>query len=118
MKTGDRYGKWVVLEYKNSMHVNCRCDCGSTKTLTAGNLRRVSSAGNNGGCNKCQFKGEYGQARMLSLRSNRLGVSTKGSEMSLRHMGKILSVSHTTVARSISSRGIDNVMNLIEKSYK
>lgn len=47
--SGARYGrllvKGVAFRKNNSVHWNCRCDCGTEKTVASGNLNRIVSCG-------------------------------------------------------------------------
>ncbi len=37
--TGNKFGKWTVLEYKGRSAWLCRCDCGTVRTVQMGHLR-------------------------------------------------------------------------------
>lgn len=51
--TGQRFGKWTVLEYLGSAKWLCACDCGSTGTPTVSCLRKGKSTC----CKKCSAPG-------------------------------------------------------------
>lgn len=61
--TGQRFGKWTVLEESKSKgsqgrHFKCRCDCGETKDVRGLDLRK----GNSTKCKKCAR--EYGSTKV------------------------------------------------------
>ena len=60
IRAGDRFGRWTVIDPTERSAVLCRCDCGSERTVFAGNLlmRRSSSCG----CFKSERSRERGRA--------------------------------------------------------
>lgn len=48
--TGNRFGKWTVLEYVGKRHWKCLCDCGTIKDVNADSLRQGRST--SCGCNR------------------------------------------------------------------
>lgn len=45
---GKRFGKWIVLSYEDKSRWNCRCDCGTSKSIHGTTLRGGTST--NCGC--------------------------------------------------------------------
>lgn len=59
--TGRRFGRWIVLSHEGGRRWNCRCKCGTERSVDVGSLR----AGTSSGCIRCrEIKGRrtHGQS--------------------------------------------------------